>query len=279
MDSASQYAFGDSLAERHRLREQAKRLRLVTERFLDDAGIEPGMSVLELGSGTGEVTILLAERLGLNGRLVGLERSSAMLADARTRLAEARSANATLVQCTLDCTLPLAPRRHFDALVGRLVLTHLASPAATLERAVQFLKPGAIVAFQELDFTLCDHLRRVSQGRLPLVNQVCEWIDRATEQATMHRHMGLDLYRTFRLAGLPPPTIHVHTEVYGGLSQDRVNATVTIVRNLLPRLEQLGVSAERVDIDTLGARLTAETTDADAVQARGSIVSAWVRKP
>ena len=141
------------------------------------------------------------------------------------------------------------------------------------------LRPGAVVAFQELDFTLCDHLRQVSRHELPLVNQVCEWIDRATEQATMHRHMGLDLYRTFRLAGLPSPTIHVHTEVYGGLSQDRVDATVTIVRNLLPGLEQLGVTAECVDIDTLGARLTAETTRADAVQARGSIVSAWTRKP
>jgi hypothetical protein len=94
----------------------------------------------------------------------------------------------------------------------------------------------------------------------------------------MHRYMGRDLYQTFKNAGLPAPKVQFATEVYGGLSEDRVRDTVSIVRNLLPRLEQLGVPAETIQIDTLEARLRAETEDSDAVQARVSIASAWAVK-
>jgi ubiquinone/menaquinone biosynthesis C-methylase UbiE len=277
--ASSDYALGDSLLERQRLREQAHRLRTLTQRFLSDAGIEQGMRILELGSGTGEVTSLLAELVGKHGRIVGLERSPVMLAQARARIADTKLENAEFIECSLDTPPPLESDQQFDAVVGRLILTHLADPAATLRLAVRFLRSGGLVAFQEADFTLCDHLRLISHDRLPLVTQICEWIDEATSQSTMNRYMGLDLYRTFRLAGLPSPTIHFHTEVYGGLSAERVRATITIMRSLLPKLEQLGVSAEMVDIETLGARLAAETRDADVVQARASIASAWAIKP
>jgi len=278
-EASSDYALGDSLPERQRLQEQAMRLCTLTRRFLEDAGIAEGMRVLEFGSGTAAVTTILADLVGKSGSIVGLERSSAMLDQARAQIADARLQNVEFIECTLGEEMPLASDREFDAIVGRLILTHLAEPAATLKLAIQHLRPGGIVAFQEADFTLCDQLRLMSRDRLPLVNKVCEWIDAATERATMNRHMGLDLYRTFRLAGLPPPRIHFHTEVYGGLSEERVSATVTILRNLLPRLERMGVSAEAVDIETLGVRLTAETIDADAVQARASIASAWSIKP
>ncbi len=272
------YVFDDSFSERQRLKRQADRLRTVTQRFLADAGISPGMTVLELGSGTGEVTALLAEMVGSVGSVVGLERSQVMAAYSRARFAASGIENVELIECSLNEVLPLASTRQFDAVVGRLILAHVVDPVATLRRAIQHLKREGLIAFQEPDCTLSDHLRSLNRDRLKLVNQVCEWIDLAASQTSMHRHMGLDLYQTFKKAGLPAPQIHLHTEVYGGLYEDRVRDTVTIVRNLLPRLEQLGVRAETVEIETLEARLRAETEDSDAVQARVSIASAWTTK-
>ena len=272
------YVFDDSVSERQRLKRQADRLRTLTQRFLADAGIASGMTVLELGSGTGEVTALLAEMVGSGGRVVGLERSPVMLADARDRFASEGVESVEFIECSLNEVLPLPSVRQFDAIVGRLILAHVVDPVATLRRAAQHLRPGGLIAFQEPDFTLSDHLRSVNRDRLGLVNQVCEWIDTAASQTSMHRYMGRDLYQTFKKVGLPAPKVQFTTEVYGGLSEDRVRDTVTIVRNLLPRLGQLGVRAEAIQIDTLEARLRAETEDSDAVQARVSIASAWALK-
>src|SRR5688572_24234878 len=47
----------------------------ITRQFLLEAGIAPGMRVLEFASGTGELTFILAELVGPEGHVVGLEES------------------------------------------------------------------------------------------------------------------------------------------------------------------------------------------------------------
>jgi hypothetical protein len=49
------YALGRSDDEHARLTEQANFLRPLTERFFRKAGIAPGMKVLDVGSGVGDV--------------------------------------------------------------------------------------------------------------------------------------------------------------------------------------------------------------------------------
>jgi cyclopropane fatty-acyl-phospholipid synthase-like methyltransferase len=63
------YALGRSDDEHARLTEQARFLRPLTERFLKKAGIAPGMTVLDVGSGVGDVAFLLAELVGPEGKV------------------------------------------------------------------------------------------------------------------------------------------------------------------------------------------------------------------
>jgi hypothetical protein len=107
---------------------------------------------------------------------------------------------------------------------------------------------------------------------------VCEWIDQASSDASMNRYMGRALHDVFIRSGLPAPTVVFHTEVYAGLSQDRVRNTVMMLRNLVPRLTELGVRPEEIGLETLEERLSAETSASDLVQARASIASAWAVK-
>src|SRR5688500_3219381 len=79
------YLMGYSEAERRRLIEQAALFRPVTERFLVEAGIGPGMRVLDVGCGVGDVSLLLGELVGPKGAVIGVDRDPRALALARQR--------------------------------------------------------------------------------------------------------------------------------------------------------------------------------------------------
>ena len=72
--AASDYALGNTDAEHERLIRQAKWLATPTERCFREAGIGQGQCVLDLGSGVGDVTLLLARIVGPAGEVVGVER-------------------------------------------------------------------------------------------------------------------------------------------------------------------------------------------------------------
>ena len=79
------YVLGQSAYEYERLTLQAKAVRPFTEKFFTMAGIRPGMRVLEVGSGMGDVALLVAEIVGPGGRVLGVDRDAVVLESARER--------------------------------------------------------------------------------------------------------------------------------------------------------------------------------------------------
>jgi tRNA A58 N-methylase Trm61 len=63
-DSTSHYALGSTEAEHERLIRQAAPLAPCTERLFREAGIGPDQRVLEFGSGTGDVAMLVSRLVG-----------------------------------------------------------------------------------------------------------------------------------------------------------------------------------------------------------------------
>src|SRR5215831_15449448 len=61
------YVLGHSQREIRRLTTQAALLRPITERLLQNAKLAPGMRVLDLGCGAGDVSMLAAEFVGSTG--------------------------------------------------------------------------------------------------------------------------------------------------------------------------------------------------------------------
>src|SRR6516162_4985296 len=87
--SASNYALGSTDAEHERLIRQAALLAPCSDGLFCEAGIGPGQRVLDLGSGVGDVSMLVAQLVGPSGEVVGIERDPHSIARARTRVAEA----------------------------------------------------------------------------------------------------------------------------------------------------------------------------------------------
>jgi ubiquinone/menaquinone biosynthesis C-methylase UbiE len=79
------YVFGHSQREIQRLISQAAILRPVTERLLRKVQIGPGMRVVDLGCGAGDVSMLAAEFVGPIGLVVGIDRNREVLSLAAER--------------------------------------------------------------------------------------------------------------------------------------------------------------------------------------------------
>jgi ubiquinone/menaquinone biosynthesis C-methylase UbiE len=91
-----------SSAEMQRLIFQAAVLRPLTERLMRNAGIRPGMRVLDLGCGAGDVTMLVAEVVGVSGNVIGIDRSPEAIALAQKRVGDTPHDNITFAQCAVE---------------------------------------------------------------------------------------------------------------------------------------------------------------------------------
>jgi SAM-dependent methyltransferase len=69
------YMLGHSDKELARLGEQARIMGPITRRFFLEAGLAPGMRVLDVGSGAGDVSFLAADIVGDKGVIIGVDRS------------------------------------------------------------------------------------------------------------------------------------------------------------------------------------------------------------
>jgi ubiquinone/menaquinone biosynthesis C-methylase UbiE len=119
--SEPEYILGHSEREIRRLVRQAAILRPITERLLCNAGIRPGMRVLDLGCGGGDVAMLAAELVGACGSVVGIDQNPDVIAVARQR---ARNAGLRHVDFREARAEGFSDPDPFDAVIGRYILIH-----------------------------------------------------------------------------------------------------------------------------------------------------------
>lgn len=120
--------------------------------------VEPPAQVADLGCGTGDLTLVLAERWP-QAQVVGVDSSEAMVAEATRRAAPDR------VRFELADLAGWTPRGPLDVLVSNAALHWLPDHAALLSRLVSLLAPGGVLAFQvPANFEAPSH-RRIDELR------------------------------------------------------------------------------------------------------------------
>lgn len=146
MDEQSHYLHGTSPEEQRRL---AKLNDLINDRSLNEMALRPGESVLDVGSGLGQLTRQIARTVG--ARVVGVERSEEQLRECLRFADEAGERGLVDFRQGDATSLPLAADEWetFDVVHTRFVLEHLRDPLAAVRQMVRAAKPGGRIILED----------------------------------------------------------------------------------------------------------------------------------
>lgn len=144
-DNASQIADWNGAVGERWAAEQARTdelIRAFGDAALAAAKAQPGEAVLDVGCGCGDTSLSLVQAVGVGGKVVGVDVSSAMLAVARSR-ANGRE-NLTFIEADASRASLPGP---FDLLFSRFGVMFFDEPTAAFTQLRKSLKPGGRLAF------------------------------------------------------------------------------------------------------------------------------------
>ena len=272
MPNDADYILGHTDVERRRLRDQATFMEQLTTRFLLDAGLRPGMRVLDVGSGFGDVSLLAASLVRPGGCVVGIERDADAVTQATRRADQLGVDDVSFVAGDLR---EVAVEGQFDAVIGRFVLMYIADPVVALTAVARHVRPGGVVAFQE--WHPDDSF--LAEPPVELWTATGDVLVETFRAAGTNVRLGLGLRAAYLDAGLPAPELRVERLAGGGSDYLGYSFLAGLIRSIVPMIEHYGVStADQVDVATLEDRLRADVVAADATVAFPAIVSAWARR-
>ena len=123
MRSSDEYVMGRT-SEYQRLRRQAQLWEPVTRRLFQQAGLQTGMSCLDIGCGPGEVMRILDEIAGPTGQVTGLDMDGKIGREALDTLQATSVGRFTFVEGNVESDAPFAEAT-FDVTFARITLVHV----------------------------------------------------------------------------------------------------------------------------------------------------------
>lgn len=188
----------ESEQEAQRLARQAQALPV--RGHLLTTGLAPGMKALDAGCGPGVTTAIMADVVGPQGSVRGVDFSA-------QRLAEARAHCASLPQCSFaegDVRKLELPDNTFDYTWSQFVLEYLPNPAGALAELIRVTRPGGRVVVSEVDGLGLQNWpfpAELEEGTRKIIA--------ALSAAGLDLEIGRKMFHLFRRAGLEPVRVHL----------------------------------------------------------------------
>ena len=273
MTKQADYVLGHSDFEVERLQVQAAAIAGITRRLIREAGIVPGMRVLDIGCGAGDVAFLLAEIVGTSGQVVAIDRNERAIETTQARSEAAGFPNVEAILAT-DDAIPGPP---FDAAIGRYVLIHQQDPVAMIRRAAASVRGGGIIAFHEIANYYPNRFQALPQ--IDLFDAIAIATNAAFAATVPSPDVPGRIATCFQDAGLPSPALFWECVV--GDSNSSIGRWLALsYRAMLPQMTNLGrVAPDIGDPETLVERVEQVLKANRAQVVSNPQICAWAHCP
>jgi SAM-dependent methyltransferase len=258
------YIIRGGRAGRERLRLLSRVLEPRTRGLLDRLGIARGARCLDLGCGGGDVTLALAELVGPEGEVVGVDIDETKLVLAREEATAAGVSNVDYRRAAVD---DVDPDGSFDVVYSRFLFSHLQDSAGALQRMTDAARPAGVVAAEDVDYGGCFCYPENTAYR-----RSCELYTRAGEARGVDPTIGRRLPALFVDAGLSE--IGVHVVQPAGFDADIKLAMPLTLENIEDAVVSSGL-ASREELAALVEELYAFAAEPSSILSWPRIVQVW----
>ena len=265
------YALGRTPEEYERLRAQSRVWEAATARLFDQVGLRPGARCLDAGCGPGETMRTMAQRVGPEGWVLGVDVDGPLGAQALRSLHSAGHH-----QCAFDCVdvseADRIPGGPFDLVFARLLLFHVRDRVGVLRRLWEWVAPGGHLVVQDYDVEPCG-----VQPELETIDEFRRVVVGAFNGAGCDTRAGHHLPLLFAEAGIG---VVDGTDVAGRLEPFEAASAMfgAVYRSLLPGALALGLTTEEQSERWFGD-LARDAREAGAHAAMWPLmIGAWKRK-
>lgn len=142
------YILGNQDCEITRLQTQAAFFEPITKQTLLNAGLKKDMRCIDIGCGSGSVTRLMADMVGDNGYVVGVDIDNRYLQYCNRNISSRQ--NIEFVHDDI-CNSRLDINERFDIVYSRFMFHHLSNRREAVRSMKRMTKKGGTVMIQDLD--------------------------------------------------------------------------------------------------------------------------------
>lgn len=125
------------------------RLGTMRDQILDRAGIAPGDTILDVGTGQGLLGLAALERTGVDGHVIFSDVSEPLLDDCRSAVARASAMDRSSFVAASAVDLSAIPDSSVDVVVERAVLLFIEDRARACSEYRRVLRPGGRLSIGE----------------------------------------------------------------------------------------------------------------------------------
>lgn len=125
-------------------------LRTHTQQLIEQDGPVTGKRFLDIGCGGGNLSMMVAGMVGVEGYVTGVDFDSEIIQLAQKEAHEKGITNVTFR--ALDA-MAIDYDNDFDIVYTRFLLSHLTDPAALIQKMIKALKPGGRLIVEDIDFS------------------------------------------------------------------------------------------------------------------------------
>lgn len=263
----STYVLAHGKSGRDRLRVLARVMEEGSINLIRRADIPKGSKCLDVGSGGGDVTRLLASHVGPDGHVTGVDFDPIKVEMAARETSEAEITN---VEFRTAGVYDLEPAQEFDVIIARFVLSHLDDPIRALSRMHAVLRSGGQILVEDVEFS--------AHFCYPPCDAMDDYIRIYTAMAAStggDANIGPKLPGMLEKTGFSEISMQVHQPA--GLTGDVKMISPLTMHGMADRVVAEGL-ATREDVDRIETQLTAAAMDPGVSMSTPRVFQSWARK-